>query len=258
MTTRGGRLLAMISLALAGARSPAAWTAKSSKVLAGGDDGVAISQRHFVSGEMAVSLLSASFDDRRFSLRVVDNPADRRVALAEAMRRGRCEAGINGGFFHADWTPLGLMVSGGRLLHPMERAKLLSGLVVVTADGPRLLRYAEYRFGPRTLEGLQSGPFLVDGGKAVHGLHNGRRERRSAVATDGRHRWAIIASGPVGLADLAAILAMGEDAIGFRVQRALNLDGGSSTAFWAKGEVAEAREFGFVRNFLAVVRGGKK
>ncbi len=254
-----GRLLALISLALAGSRSPASWAAKPPRIAAGGADDAIISERRFTSGGREVILHVATFDDRRHTLRVIDNPADSRSSLAQAMRRERCEAGINGGFFHADWRPLGLMVSGGRLIHPMERARLLSGVLAVTRDGPRLLRYKEYRFGPATRDGLQAGPFLVDGGVPVRGLHNDRRERRSAVVTDGRHGWGILASGPLGLADLAEILASGDGATGFKVARALNLDGGSSTAFWSeRGGGAAIEEFGYVRNFLAVVRASRQ
>lgn len=256
MKAFGGRLLAFLSLALVGHRSSGAWVAKQAKVVSDGGGGLVISEREFESGGLRVSLSMAAFDDRRHTLRVVDNPRGSEVTLAEAMRREGCEAGVNGGFFHADGTPLGLMVSGGHVVHPMERARLLSGVLAVTAEKPFLLRYGEYRFGSRTRDGLQAGPFLVDRGAAVTGLENRKRERRTVVATDGHHRWAIMACGPVGLADLAGILAGGEAAVGFKVSRALNLDGGSSTAFWAAGaEGIACREMGFVRNFVAVVKG---
>jgi len=251
----GGRMLAFFSLLLPGPRAFGAWVAKPPRVAIDGSGGLVIFERDFKSGGVSVTVRVAAFDDRRHTLRVVDNPASARVTLADAMRRAGCDAGVNGGFFHADWTPLGLLVSAGRLIHPMERAKLLSGVLAVTRERPLLLRYAEYRLGPQTRDGLQAGPFLVDRGTAVFGLKNRRRERRTAVATDGHHRWAIIATGPVGLSDLAAILAGDESAAGFKVARALNLDGGSSTAFWAVGaEGIGCAEVGFVRNFVAVVK----
>lgn len=227
--------------------------AKQAKVVVDGGGGLTISEREFESGGLRVSVRVAAFDDRRHTLRVIDNPRGAEVSLAEAMRREGCAAGVNGGFFHSDWTPLGLMVSGGRVVHGMERARLLSGVLAVTAEKPLLLRYGEYRLGSRTREGLQAGPFLVDRGAAVTGLDTRKRDRRTLVATDGHHRWAILASGPVGLADMARILAGGDAATGFHVARALNLDGGSSTAFWAtKAEGVACREVGFVRNFVAV------
>lgn len=255
----GGRILAFLSVVLLGPRASGAWVAKAPRVAVDVGGGVRVSERAFESGGLRVVVRVAAFDDRRHAFRVMDNPPGARVTLEEMMRRERCLAGVNGGFFHADGTPLGLMVSGGRLVHGMERARLLSGVLAVTAEKPMLLRYGEYRFGPRTREGLQAGPFLVDRGAPVVGLENRKRERRTVVATDGHHRWAILAAGPVGLADLAAILAGGETCAGFEISRALNLDGGSSTAFWTDGVAGVATgEVGFVRNFVAIVgRGGR-
>jgi hypothetical protein len=59
----------------------------------------------------------------------------------------------------------------------------------------------------------------------------------------------------VTLAQLAKILGTTGIAPDLKVQRALNLDGGSSSAFWFAGErgpfsVSEQKE---VRNFVAVV-----
>jgi hypothetical protein len=59
----------------------------------------------------------------------------------------------------------------------------------------------------------------------------------------------------VTLAQLAKILATAGIAPDLKVQRALNLDGGSSSAFWFAGEresfsVSEQKT---VRNFVAVV-----
>ncbi len=259
MRAIGGRLLALLSLALVGPRATGAWTGRPPRVVADRGSGFAVSEREYESGGSRVVLRVVSFDDRRHRLRVVDNPRGGEVSLAEAMRREGCDAGINGGFFHADWTPLGLMVSGGRVVHPVERARLLSGVLAVTAEMPLLMRFSEYRFGPKTMEGLQAGPFLVDRGAAVPGLENRKRDRRSVVATDGHHRWALVATGPIALGDLATILAGGDGATGFEISRALNLDGGSSTALWAAGaESVACREVGFVRNFLGVAARGNR
>jgi exopolysaccharide biosynthesis protein len=57
----------------------------------------------------------------------------------------------------------------------------------------------------------------------------------------------------VTLADLGKILATQGIAPDLRVQRALNLDGGSSSAFWFAGRPFSISEQKRVRNFVAVV-----
>ncbi len=94
----------------------------------------------------------------------------------------------------------------------------------------------------------------------VPGLNALRPARRTAVLTDGRGRWALaVIPTRLTLAEAAALLArpglLGENV---SVKRALNLDGGSSTALWVRTGNGtepsyEVREWGTVRNFLAVV-----
>lgn len=206
----------------------------------------------------------AIFDAKRAAFRVVDQPADPRRSLGEVLRGPAGErvlAAVNGGYFHPDYTPLGLLAVDGQTVHPLERASLLSGLLVDTGAGPALLRREAYQPAAKTppRQALQAGPFLVDHGAPVPGLNAVRAARRTAVLTDGRGRWALaVIPTRLTLAEAAALLArpglLGENV---NAKRALNLDGGSSTALWVRtgsGEPSyEVREWGTVRNFLAVV-----
>ena len=102
---------------------------------------------------------------------------------------------------------------------------------------------------------LQCGPFLVDAGAAVSGLNNTKSARRTFVLTTGSDRVAIGFSSSVTLAQMGEILATARLAPDLKVQRALNLDGGSSSAFWFAGErgVFSIPEQKTVRDFVAVV-----
>ncbi len=197
----------------------------------------------------------------RTVFKVLDQGAEGRQDLGSAMRAAGCLAGVNGGYFHPDFQPLGLVVSDGRAVHPLERARLLSGVFVVGADGrAALLRAEEYRnraakekTPPR--QALQAGPFLVDNGAAVAGLNNGRAARRTVVLTDGAGRWALVTTSSLTLAETGALLAQpGIAPDGLRVRRALNLDGGSSTGMWVQAEPQPfyQREFSTVRTFLGI------
>jgi hypothetical protein len=195
----------------------------------------------------------ALFSMKSATLRVIDNPtgAD---DLAAVVRRTRAVAGVNGGYFDPQDAPLGLLISDGKLIAPLRKARLLSGVLVVTKGRVELLRYAEYsRKNP--MGALQAGPFLVDGARPVPGLNATRSARRTFILTGGGDRALLGYCSSVTLAELADILATPGIAPDLKVQRALNLDGGSSSAFWFSGESGPVsmRELKTVRNFVVLV-----
>lgn len=205
------------------------------------------------TGERA-SVDLALFSTKSATVRVIDNPTgeDR---LAAAMRREQCLAGVNGGYFDPADAPVGLVISGGKLIAPLRKARLLSGVMIASAGRVQILRAAEYSPKRKATEALQCGPFLVDRGQPVPGLNDTRFARRTFVLAGGPDRAAVGLCSGVTLAQLAKILATQGIAPELKVQRALNLDGGSSSAFWFAGErgpfsVSEQKT---VRNFVAVV-----
>jgi exopolysaccharide biosynthesis protein len=195
----------------------------------------------------------ALFSTKSAAVRVIDNPtgADDLAAVA---RRTRAVAGVNGGYFDPQDAPLGLLISDGKLIAPLRKARLLSGVMAVAKGRVELLRYAEYSSRRNATAALQCGPFLVDGGKAVPGLNDTRSARRTFILTGGADRAAIGFCSSVTLAELGDILATPRGVPELKVQRALNLDGGSSSAFWFAGENGpfSIRELKRVRNFVVV------
>jgi hypothetical protein len=192
------------------------------------------------------------FDRAHGTLRVIDLAPGQSVADGAAAAHAL--AGVNGGYFLADRTPLGLMISRGVTLHPWENSKLLTGVLSVPQRGnARLLRSAEFHpAGVR--EALQSGPFLVDHGKAVAGLNAAKAAERTVLLADRKGVAALLTTGPVTLAELARILATPGLFQGLEIDRALNLDGGSSTALWVARESApfSRPEWKRVRNAVIV------
>jgi hypothetical protein len=86
-------------------------------------------------------------------------------------------------------------------------------------------------------------------------LNDVRSARRSFVFTGGADRAALGFCSSVTLAEAGEILATAGIVPDLKVQRALNLDGGSSSAFWFNGEngPVSIRELKRVRNFVVVV-----
>lgn len=229
----------------------AEWRLETSQCV-GATDSPAVFCRKIVSGDRAVELRVVSFDKKKCTLKVIDNP-DCRENLADAMEKSGCLAGVNGNYFQSDRTPIGLVISNGRTLHPMERAKLLTGLIVVAHGRVSLLRTSEHHPSDKIDQALQSGPFLVDRGMEVRGLNDSRRADRTVVLSDGHGHCALLVCGPVSLAEMARILCIPGLTGEMQVVRALNLDGGSSTAIWVKNPSYYRRELKPVRNFLGVI-----
>jgi uncharacterized protein YigE (DUF2233 family) len=193
----------------------------------------------------------ALFSAKNASLRIVDQPDGARAGLAEIAPRNHCVAVVNGGYFDTAFLPVGLLVSGGRTIAPLRKARLLSGVLAVTKGKVQLLRAGEFSAKSKPTEALQCGPFLIDRGQPVPGLEATRSARRTFIAVGSDGRSAIGYCSIATLAQLAQILSLPD----FKITRALNLDGGSSSAFWfaGKGEPFTIPEQKPVRDFVVVV-----
>ena len=196
----------------------------------------------------------ALFDLAKANLRIVDQPNEPRLDLAQAMEKERCLAGVNGGYFDPNYMPVGLLISDGRLIAPLRKARLLSGVLSVVKGRVRLQRVSEFSMKGRITEALQCGPFLVDHGRAVAGLNDSRNARRTFVAIGGAEKIALGFCSAVSLAQLSRILISGKIAGEWKIDRALNLDGGSSSAFWFRNgeEPFSIPEQKTVRDFVGV------
>ncbi len=189
--------------------------------------------------------------------------APRYGSLAAALRAGKCLAGINGGYFGADAarTPLGLLRHGGRQVTPLASGSFaVAGVLYDTGKELRLERSRKLTAKVGQMkEAIQGGPFLVEKGKKVAGLNAVRRARRSFVATDGKGRWCLAMSSPLTLDELAAWLASGRALGNFKVAIALNMDGGTSSAFLCTTPEVCKPNAKAVRNYIGIApRAGAK
>jgi exopolysaccharide biosynthesis protein len=248
------RSAALLLFALA-ATAQAEWTIRSSDSEPGRDG---IARRHVLlenasANESAVVDL-AIFSAKSCTLRVIDNPTGE--TLSDTMPRKKCAAGVNGGYFSSDFTPIGLLISDGKIVAPLQRARLITGILSASARRVQILRVREFSRREKITAAVQCGPFLVDHYELVRGLDDSTSARRTFAATGMNDRALLGVCSEISLAKLAAILGttrLGDDV---KIQRALNLDGGSSSAFWFAGENGSAfsiRERKPVRDFVAVV-----
>ena len=195
----------------------------------------------------------ALFSTKACKLRVIDNP-DGAADLAATMRREDCLAGVNGGYFDPNFGPLGLRIVDGEITSRLIHGRLMTGVVASSDNLTQIFRVGEFSLRRKWNAAVECGPFLVDLAKPVKGLEATRAARRTFAVTGSGDRAAVGFASEMALADLARILAkpLGD----FKVQRALNLDGGSSSAFWFKRETGNAysiSEQKNVRDFVGIV-----
>lgn len=250
-----GKFAIGIALCLFVASARGEWSVVSTETEKGSS--TSVERRHVVLTESgtgdSATLEIAGFANKAATVRVIDNPAGE-DDLAAAMRRSRALAGVNGGYFDPQNAPVGLVISDGKMIAPFRKARLLSGVLVVTKSRVELLRSAEYSPRKNASAALQCGPFLVDGGVPVPGLNNTRAARRTFFFTSGPDRAGMGYCSHVTLAQLGEILATPRLAGDGKIQRALNLDGGSSSAFWFSGKDGpfSISEQKMVRNFVVI------
>ncbi len=198
----------------------------------------------------------ALFSTKSCTLRVIDQPALPRSDLTQVMRQEECLAGVNGGYFDPNFAPVGLLVADGKIIAPLQKARLLTGMLIASSRGVQILRIREFSRQQKLDAAIQCGPFLVDLSQRVRGLEATRTARRTFAAVGGVDRAALGFCSDVSLSDLSKILATTGLAEDFKIHRALNFDGGSSSAFWftpRRGAAYSIPEQKTVRDFVAVV-----
>jgi len=232
------------------------WAVDFSKASPGPANGIEIVEAELSRSEPAgtARLVAVVFNNRDYSLRVVDSPKPGEASLADVMESRNALAGMNGGYFEPDFTPVGLVVAEGKTRQSFKKAKLLGGIVAVSPKGAvSILRSG--RFDPKPgayREALQCGPMLVENSSPVVGLNSEKIARRSVVATGSGGRVALVYLTSVTLDDAAKILARPDVFGTWSPASALNLDGGSSSGLWTRGGVSRP-EIKRVRNFLELV-----
>jgi exopolysaccharide biosynthesis protein len=207
----------------------------------------------------SANLLLIIFHPDRFTIRVASDEDGRYGSVADAAAATDAVAGVNGGYFQADGTPVGLLISDNRTIHQFGTAKLLSGVVFVRDGKPGIVRSARFARLKNVSQAIQCGPFLVENGRALTGLNNDRSAARTFVFAGSNSVWGFGICRSVTLAEMGQILSVPGLLGRTSVISALNLDGGSSTQFWARtGEdVITSSSLALVSDYLLLVRRGK-
>jgi exopolysaccharide biosynthesis protein len=217
-----------------------------------------IEHRHVVVEDAAasqrVAVDVAVFSAKSTALRVIDNPDGQ--SLGAVMKREKFVCGVNGGYFDTEFKPIGLRIADGTTFSPLRRARLITGILLQSDRGIDVIRVSEFSRTKKIIAAIQSGPFLVEGNKRIRGLNDSQVVRRTFAGIAENDRAFLGVCSDVSLAELANIVATSSIVADSKTQRAMNLDGGSSSAFWFAREDGSAFSISGrkpVRDFVAVV-----
>jgi Phosphodiester glycosidase len=249
---RGSLLVLLVALA---AWSQAEWkivSAESEPGLGG------IEHRHVIvesaAADQRVTIDVAIFGAKSTALRVIDNPDGQ--SLGTVMKREKCACGVNGGYFDSEFKPIGLRVADDKIFSPIRHAPLITGILVQSDRGIDVVRVGQFSRTKKIIAAVQSGPFLVEGNKRIRGLDDSQLARRTFAGLAANDRALLAVCSDVSLGQLANIIATTPIVADSKIRRAMNLDGGSSSAFWFAREDGNAFSLPGrkpVRDFVGVV-----
>jgi exopolysaccharide biosynthesis protein len=205
-------------------------------------------------GSQTAELWLIVFRPSEFIVKIVGS-SEQYSSVAEAASVHNAVAGINGGYFRPDGSPVGLLISDGKILHGFESAKLLSGVFFVRDGRPGIVRSQNFSKIKGASEAVQAGPFLVESEKRVAGLNNERTAPRTFVFLGRNTLWGFGICRSVTLAEMGDLLLLPNLLNKSRIVTALNLDGGSSTQFWARSDdrVVSSPAFSVVANYILLL-----
>lgn len=147
--------------------------------------------------------------------------------VAELATQEGVKIAINGGFFDAQFRPLGLRMHQGQQLSPLKQISWW-GVFYISHGQAAIRRAAEFEMQADTQFAIQSGPRLIVSGR-IPPLKPGRDERTAlGITKKGEVIILVTENAPLTTNELAHLMRRAP----ISARDALNLDGGSSTQIW--------------------------
>jgi uncharacterized protein YigE (DUF2233 family) len=184
----------------------------------------------------AYGILSVSSSS---AIRLIPNYAEK-LTVENIMRQEGCSGAVNGGFYSVDNQPLGLVIAEHRLIANRRSSSLFNGIFLVGGDKTARIITQQNEIGnPRIA--LQSGPVLIaSGSPSALTISGDKPARRVVVALTPTGQMifltVFLSDSPVTgpeLADMPPIVQLIESVENIKLSDALNLDGGTASAFYS-------------------------
>jgi len=171
------------------------------------------------------------------SLSLIPNFSDR-FAAQTIYEENDCKAVINGGFYDKQNKPLGLFQVGDKTYGKQLDSDLLNGFVWMDASGTAVI---SSELSPQPVQfALQTGPMLLFNGNVLPlSIHNDAPARRMVAAKNSELIFLTVYNpdsvfdGPL-LGDLPKIVQEISQKENLHISEAINLDGGSASAFYSE------------------------
>lgn len=160
-----------------------------------------------------------------------------KLTSRDAKGEKNCSSLVNAGFYTKERTPIGLFVSEGRTINPFSRNRLFNGVFSIDDNGIAQITPSSPQ--GKITSAAQTGPVLLEEDKVQNLSGNlGDKERRMAAGIT-KNKEIIFATffqkdsaylGPT-LERLPSMLLELEKKTGVDITDAINLDGGTASAF---------------------------
>lgn len=191
---------------------------------------------------------------RQEKLSLIANFSEK-ITSTEIVSINGCRIGINGGFYDTDNTPLGGFMTNKTVFKKNVKNRLIDGFLwkednhyaITLSDPPQKSQFY-----------LQTGPLLMVNGRVTAiSIYNDEYSRRSVAGLTKDKDLLFLTvynpesvyEGPL-LADLPSIIFMLNQEASFHLTEAINLDGGSASAFISKEKTLQ--EFSPIGSFFCV------
>jgi exopolysaccharide biosynthesis protein len=244
-------LLPILLIAIVARRASGTWTFGSRESTS--KAGVVCTQMEVKSDDDQGKIWLVRFDPGQRRLAVIASDGNAAPNAETIVRQTGALAAVNGGYFQSNFEPVGLLIADSQLIHPAAKARLLTGTLYVRDNHPFIARSGTQTKLAGITAAIQCGPLLIENRRAVSGLNDEKVAPRTFVLQFANGKWGFGVCRSVTLAQMAEILA----ATGFQpdtaVEKALNLDGGSSTQFYfAADSPVASPTWATVANFLVL------
>lgn len=173
------------------------------------------------------------------NLTLHDNLTEKLTA-EKAYQKKDCEFLTNAGFYTRENTPIGLLVINNNVINPPKKSLLFNGVLSINSLGTPFITKVQQL--PGTVFAVQAGPVLIENGRyQTISSKNKKRARRLVVIVTGENNLVFatfydpgsVFVGPT-LSEVPMLLAMLEKEINLQFADALNLDGGTASAFYSE------------------------
>ena len=190
--------------------------------------------------------------DNLVNLKLLPNH-DTQASSEDLAKTNHCQILVNGSFYDKQNQPLGWLVSQGETLSEPITSSLFNGYFYLQSGRPVISAVL-----PKTevALGLQSGPLLIlDSQPLLLKISNDQPRRRVIVALNNQKELIFLVltgtdslySGPL-LADTPKLVAAIGQALNQNLVTALNLDGGSASAFHT--DTIHLSEYAYIGSFF--------